>query len=231
MKFIKSLFIYFLSLGILLGVASCESKILSQSGTAEISGRLLQSCNNPTPIAGVEVHWGAGGHTVYTCVTDSTGAFSISGSYNVTMTQADLGYALWLEGEAPFYYKELLGNVKNPGDIGSVYYDNWLSYVLKVDVEDESVWSDSDTLYFRKSRAGMSSALTYVGPFVDGQVLDTLYLESASHVGYPTEDYISFGLPFTVNGGASKVARFSYVFGRDNDVCSETLELVAELKK
>lgn len=231
MNILNTLKLLAVSAGAAIITISCSSDLDTTSGDAKISGQLIQSCDNPTPISGVEVHWGAGGTTIYTAVTDSTGAFSISGSYDVSLSQSDLGFSLWVEGEAPLYYKELLGNVKNPGDVGAVYYENWLTYVLKIDVEDESVWTASDTLYFRKSRAGMSSALTYVGPFVDGQVLDTLYLESASHVGYPTEDYVSFGLPFTINGGASNVARFEYNYGRNNEVCNQPLELVAELKK
>lgn len=130
----------------------------------------------------------------------------------------------------PFYFNALLGQVEELGYVGNVYRENWLNYILKVKVEDPSVWSTSDTLYFNNSRIGMDSALTFVGPFVDGQILDTLKLLSASHVGYPTDEFASFGLPFTINGGRG-VARFDWQFGMSNDVCGKYFELPVELKK
>lgn len=226
MRLNLSFLIYPLAFGLLLGVSGCQD-----IGTVNVSGVLLESCDNPTPLAGVEVHWGAAGNSIYSCITDSTGAFSISGNYKVRYSQSSLGFGLWLEGEMPFYFNQLLGQAEDPGYVGNVYRENWLSYILKVQVDDPSVWSTSDTLYFGSYAIGMDSALTFVGPFVDGQILDTLKLRSASHIGYPTDEYISFGLPFTINGGEEGVARYDWQFGMSNDVCGKFLELTAELKK
>lgn len=214
-------------------LGGCQDK--SKNQPLNVSGRLLMSCDNPTPIANVTLTWGAPHTTKFTTTTDEDGYFHFSGTYDTEKLYENEVKEISVEGEAPYFYKDLVGHVSNQGDIGDIYYKNYVDFIIRVKTSETSIFTDQDTIRFpgRPSLTHPIPEMKFVGPFTNGQILDTVKMEVFPHVGYMPADanlpILIFYYPNEIY--SSGVARSEFAPGQSNDVCGKYQELNAILEK
>lgn len=205
---------------LIIALSSC-----SNSGTANISGVLLESCDNPKPIVGKEIFFGHRTTPALSAITDQNGAFNIQGEYNIKIPSLGSfeGFMLWVDNG--FGYDQLAFQFPDQVDLDTIYLTNWVNVILSLNVTDEAKYSSSDTITFNSLYYDDFHKKKYAGPFQNHQVLDTFRLTVDPHMGYPSIEAhtVSWGLQCLLNGAQDTVIPIPYTEGQRNFPCRDYL--------
>lgn len=165
----------------------------SRTQTAEISGTLLFSCDNPYPLEGTEVYFSSsGGPDTISAVVDSTGYFKISGKYTPAGGYNFKPYRLYIENGATFAPTELVGHFPPESNLDTLYFDHKVKVIIKVVIDSSLVLTNQDTIRFDSHYFDDFRINRYPGPFQQNQVIDTFEVSIDPHTEYPTNDNNGF---------------------------------------
>lgn len=219
-----------LSAGILFSLASCKRSV-----EFEYSGTILESCDTGAPMANVEVVY-EGDWQEFRTTTDENGRFRIAGKYKTE------GCTMCKEENPRLWISDMTGRDPvfaffNPSDyhvdLGVMPLDRLEKVILNVRFETDSTVSRSgDTLrvYAINPQTLESEEFTYSGPFLDDQVLDTLYFKLPPHIGYT--EYMDIDVRFSSNSANSSYwVRVRDMYGAPNPDCGEIIEMDIEIRE
>lgn len=140
-----------------------------------LKGRLVTSCDDPTPLAGEELYISAtGGNSTESFITDSEGRFTLT--YEDTW---ELEYIAikgsQRNGHGSLTYLSHIPMEKNL-DVGTIYFRDNYFFLGRISVQRPT--SQQDTVFYDYSNlTGFKKFVT--GPFQDGQVVDTFTSRAA----------------------------------------------------
>jgi hypothetical protein len=209
-----SIFVLFVAFGF----ASCNEKATNgalnevKSSVVTISGKVIQSCDDNTPVTNLEIYLKGDQHVnefgcnpkYFSAITDSEGKFTFQ--YNLKEL-CKPGMTLFIACDYQNTFKSLLGDLprnqkehnQNDPSIYKdviVYYKNTNLHVARL--KSNKSYSEADTVFYDLG-FGRHGELTYkftVGPFVDNQIIDTFISHSSVRL-HPQK--IGYGFPFRMN--------------------------------
>jgi hypothetical protein len=142
----------------------------------KVTGRLLKACDDPIPVAGVELilHYDGGysdAKDLATTTTDANGNFEFG--YGGVSRILDIYLSINGESAAGLGSRVgYMGGIPRNQDIdaGTLYATRNFFAVAKVSVQRQT--STNDTIYYNSSNGKFLKMV--VGPFTDKQVIDTV---------------------------------------------------------
>jgi hypothetical protein len=137
-----------------------------------IKGKLVYSCDNPTPVINknVDLEFTSNGvlvNTIGLCKTDSNGIFSFT--YDAVGDHILPQFTIGVESGYSYnvvFYNVPINSSLNLGDITT--QDNYFGIIK---IQTSKTYSSSDTLYYIPGNPFIHNI--FIGPFYDGQIIDT----------------------------------------------------------
>jgi len=183
---------------IVLLVSSCDTRY---SGSVDIEGYLMHKCGSNDPIGGQELSFTMVGKELITTTTQSNGYFHLKGDYSFKSRKFPIAdVSIVGNGQnGGFGSVDILESVPDKVKKDTIYLTNRTFSVLTIQISNSLTTSSLDTIYFVYSYPfdqqytppmGVLKGFTYdakfAGPFVNGQILDTVTTVASPHVGYGT---------------------------------------------
>ena len=161
----------------------------SRTQTAEISGTLLFSCDNPYPLEGTEVYFSSsGGPDKLSAVVDSTGYFEIIGEFTPAGGYNWQPYSLYIENGATFAPTELASFIHPITNLDTLYLEHKAKVIITVTIDSALVLTNQDTIWFDSHYSDDFRIKRYPGPFQQNQVIDTFDVSINPHTNYPIDE-------------------------------------------
>lgn len=177
----------------------------SNEGKYTIKGRLLKACDDPAPVAGVQLilHYDGGysdAKDLATTTTDANGNFKFG--YDGVSRILDI--TLSINGEFPSGVgsrRDYCGGIPRNKDIdvGTLYATRNFFAVAKVSVQRQT--SAYDTIFYRPTNGKYLKKV--VGPFTDKQIIDNIidhYGECYGGCTHPIGSYTNYEWKLGANG-------------------------------
>lgn len=166
----KTLLLVFFPLLVLLN--NCKKE--NENRTYTLTGRILNSCNNPAPIVGKEFVLQYAYNTGVSKGVEEKGRITTDANGKFSITYTNIKHddiALNLVEENTFGQSIILGNIPQNNDlsVGDIYLNAETLLFYKMKISGVST-STSDTLYYHIGSREQKIA----GPFHEMQVIDSL---------------------------------------------------------
>ncbi|MDP3928060.1 MAG: hypothetical protein Q8R57_03470 [Bacteroidota bacterium] len=207
----KSILLFLVPLCFL--IFSCKNE---DTETITIKGKLLKSCENPSPLVGhalvLTYSYNVNGkEDVIQSVTNSNGSFEFKYEKKVVMSNL----ALREDQTIGYGYFTYLNNIetKKNLDIGTLYNNDFL--LVKIRINAQRVTSIEDTIYYDFKSNKFNKFI--VGPFIENQLLDTIF--GRTTMEYNKLNKHKFDIPYSWKLGLS--GKVQYVYSDSLFPCSK----------
>ncbi|MDP3928062.1 MAG: hypothetical protein Q8R57_03480 [Bacteroidota bacterium] len=180
-----------------------------------IQGKLLNSCENPSPepnknlILTYEYGTNKKGDEIY-CVTDNEGKFLFKYSSKFNLRNLTIGSS---QANGLGFRTYLFDIALNKSlEVGVIYSENNFKAKLRVNLKKAS--SINDTVFYEKLQSKFTKFV--VGPFLEGQVIDSLNRNVALKYESNNKHQINFNYTFKVGNNSIDQT----ILGRGFNSCS-----------
>jgi hypothetical protein len=200
-----------------------------------MQGYLMYECGSSDPLGNVNVSFVSNGTAYLSTTTDAYGYFRLKGDYEIQVGGAE-AYESFLNIEYTGQNGGGFGSIKlmrNPPDVfnDSLFLNNSTLSVLIIETGVPSFGSDNDTLKVEYSDISSNGRLykKYVGPFKNGEILDTLLTPTDSHIGYANGLRYPSACGYYINNTNYHTVPYPWVTGQPNNACGNYTDVYLKL--
>ncbi len=234
---------------LLFSFIACEQE---HAGSFNVEGYCYDTCGG-SPLANYRVRF-SHYDRFFESYSDSSGYFKLAGSFNYAHSwskKPDPGFINFTDTSRTSdccYQFELFENAAFKGD--TIYGYNTIQSVLRVTIDASNNTNVQDTLFlssnfrdydgtalewFRSDTETYSITYNYfyVGPFYEGQILDTLEFRVGAHVGHDATfgSIASYDFRGPNIGSGGDVVFDLFEHGQDNISCDHVETMIIDLNE
>jgi len=204
-----------------------------------MKGVLMHTCGENVPLANQKIALIIQGAEVLSTTTNASGYFHIKGDYSEWGDDRSDGKSLVIVNQGPgFGDFDLLLNPPDKFNDTIYKYNSTIS-VVHIQMDTSIYGSTEDTLIIWNRLPGFGAPTEryeYLGPFMNGQILDTFISRTSPHIGYPIGDLYMEAFRFTftdtvwlANNDSREIMIYPWVFGQANNACGEYTNVYIKL--
>ncbi len=183
-----------------LTLTSCSRRY---KGNLDVEGYLMYQCGNTDPLGGTTLTFSIDGGDLLTTTTDAYGYFHFKGAYSHKsrgIGEKLISQSFNGQNGNGFGSIDLISFFPDKLNADTIYQNNFTNSIIRVEAQNGAFGSNLDTLYieyfFIKEEGDIHPLIyknsfgyhkKYIGPFYDGQIIDTAITKVFPHVGYVTD--------------------------------------------
>lgn len=198
-----------------------------------VKGRLLKSCDDPTPVPYAEIYlYNDYKSTAQTCnsgeiargTTNENGEFELG--YNRACADGIVGLGYDISFSTAYVAVAMKSN--RDYDLGDIYKKDNGFYLFKI--KTNHPYTDKDTLFYNITPILLDSTYKFiVGPFTDGQAVDS-FKTTVSKIVNPTQDSRSLQTYWRLKSGKNDY-KFNRFFEFYIEPCKKYSEGIIDISK